>query len=215
MQDFCRTEERCQSLRTVHEVFGELCLAISEVGLGLIGGGYINFCSILLLLLLSLHNLGLPRIVCLPSNVLIGRHSSPLQHYMENGQVAQEEQSAEVEEDCDENEHLELDKKYRFIDTFVGFNRWCCRCEQIVDYEDVRDVVDQGKEENGYDESEEELVVSLADAIIEPAAMMIEVVDAAIAGSTVLRCVVHMRFANVTFELEASTVEILSKKAKQ
>ena len=45
---------------------------------------------ILLFIGLLFDDFRLPCIVCFPSDVLISGHTSPLQHYMEQGQVAEE-----------------------------------------------------------------------------------------------------------------------------
>ena len=60
---------------------------------------------------LLLNDFRSPRVVRLPTDVLVCRHSAPLQHYMKVGQMTQEEQGAEVEEAGDADDDLELDEQ--------------------------------------------------------------------------------------------------------
>ena len=47
-------------------------------------------------------------VVCFPTDILIGGHTSPLQHDVEVGEVAEEEQGAQIEEAGDSNDNLEF-----------------------------------------------------------------------------------------------------------
>ena len=50
-------------------------------------------------------------------------------------------------------------------------------------------------------ESDEPLVVALADAVVQPRAVMVEVLHAFIASATVLRTVAHVMFAYLTLNV--------------
>lgn len=62
---------------------------------------------------------------------------------------------------------------------------------------------------DGNEEDEERLVVVVADAIVEPDAVMVELLSAPLASAAVLRVLFDIRVAVVAVELESAVVELL------
>jgi hypothetical protein len=73
----------------------------------------------------------------------------------------------------------------------------------VVHDKDVGDVVDESQEEDQHDQSEELLVVGLAYTVVQPPAVVIKVVHAAVARAAMFCRLGHMCLTNVTFELVA------------
>ena len=59
----------------------------------------------------------------------------------------------------------------------------------------------ESNEKDHYDQAEEELVVSFSDAIVEPPAVMVKVINTPVASATMLRSLTDMSLANVAFVL--------------
>ena len=59
----------------------------------------------------------------------------------------------------------------------------------------------ESNEKDHYDQAEEELVVSFSDAIVEPAAVMVKVINTPVASATMLRSLTDVCLANVAFVL--------------
>ena len=68
---------------------------------------------------------------------------------------------------------------------------------------------DSHDKEETYD-PEEVLVVLLANAVIEPATVMIEPTDASVALAAVLCLVLHVRFTHLAVKLKWRVVKVLS-----
>ena len=124
--------------------------------------------------------------------------------------MTQEEQGTQVEEAGDADDDLELDEEGRLERVLVRFDGRIGRCGQVVDYKDVGQIVHQRQEEDHHDQAEEKNVVGLANAIVQPAAVMVEAIDASITGTAVLGCIADMRLANVTLVLIFRAVKITS-----
>ena len=90
----------------------------------------------------------------------------------------------------------------------MRLHSWVRGRRQIVDHKAVRDVVHQRHEEHQHYQSEEEFVVRTSNAVVEPAAVVVEFVDAAVAASAMLRSVVHVRLADLTLKLIIAPVEM-------
>lgn len=73
--------------------------------------------------------------------------------------------------------------------------------KDICQDECISQIVHQGHQEGSNNQPEKMLVISATNAIIDPFAMMIKLVNAPVASSTVLGRVEHMRIANLTHEL--------------
>ena len=157
--------------------------------------------QLLFFLIFALNDLGFARDVFLPTDVLESGHASTLQHDMEVSQMPKEKERAQVEKARNKDEDLELDQEDGLVDTLVRFNGRSSRCKKIVDNENVCDVVYERKEKDIDYQTEKEVVVSLSDAVVQPAAVVVKVINAAIAGSTVLCRVENMRLANITLVL--------------
>ena len=59
----------------------------------------------------------------------------------------------------------------------------------------------EGQQEHHHDQTKEEMVISLANAIVQPSTMMIETIYTSITGTAVLRCIGDMCPANIAFVL--------------
>ena len=59
----------------------------------------------------------------------------------------------------------------------------------------------ESNEKDHYDQAEEELVVSFSDAIVEPPAVMVKVINTPVASAAMLRSLTDMSLANVAFVL--------------
>lgn len=59
----------------------------------------------------------------------------------------------------------------------------------------------ESNEKDHYDQAEEELVVSFSDAIVEPTAVMVKVINTPVASAAMLRSLTDMSFANVALVL--------------
>ena len=126
---------------------------------------------------------------------------------MEVCQVTQEQQCREVKEARDADQYLEFDKQYCLVGIFLTFNGRFRLCRQIVEHKDVGNIMRQGQQEDHNDQSEEKNVVRFAHTIVQPSAVVVEFVDAAIARTTVLGCGMYMSFTNVAFELVVGSVK--------
>lgn len=93
----------------------------------------------------------------------------------------------------------------------MGFDGGAGSRGQVVHDEDIGQVVHQGEAEDHDDQAEEELVVSPADAVIEPAAVVVELVDTSVACAAVLGSVGDMRLANLALVLVLRAVEDAAK----
>ena len=61
--------------------------------------------------------------------------------------------------------------------------------------------MDESHDEDKYDQSEEQLVVCLANTVVQPAAVVIKIVNASIASTTMFGSLGHMRLTNITFKV--------------
>ena len=59
----------------------------------------------------------------------------------------------------------------------------------------------ESNEKDHYDQAEEELVVSFSDAIVEPPAVMVKVINTPVASAAMLRSLTDVCLANVAFVL--------------
>ena len=86
---------------------------------------------------------------------------------------------------------------------------WFCLCIQVVDDSDVGQIMQESNEKDHYDQAEEELVISFTDAIVEPSAVMVKVINTPVASAAMLRSLTDMCLANIAFVLIIWTIEYL------
>ena len=77
-------------------------------------------------------------------------------------------------------------------------------------YDDaIGQVVHQTHQEHKDDQPEKEMVVCRADTVVQPLAVVIKLVYAPIAGTTVLGCLLYGRVADLTLEIKLARIKML------
>ena len=82
--------------------------------------------------------------------------------------------------------------------------------DEVVQHKTIRYVVHQRHQEDKDYEPEKESVVGPTDTIVYPTTVVVELIDAPVAGATVLGSLTDVRLAYVTLELVVSPVEYFS-----
>ena len=144
------------------------------------------------------------------ADILVGGHAFSDQHYMEARQVSQEYQSAQIEEACNTDKDLKLNKQDSLIECVMTFLRRYRSRGQIVQHKAIGHIVHQAHEEHAYDQSEEQKVVLFTDTVVEPDAVVIEFVHTTIAFATVLGCIGHCCLANIALKVIICAVKFKS-----
>ena len=77
----------------------------------------------------------------------------------------------------------------------------------MIDHDSVCDIVHQGHQEDQDDQSKEKNVVCFSDAVVKPSAVMIKAIDAAVAGTAMLRTIRYVCVADFALEIVIRAVE--------
>ena len=135
------------------------------------------------LVFLALDYFRLARDVSFPSDVLICSHASPLKPDMQVCQVAEEEQSTEVEEACDADDDLEFNQESALVDLLLRLNRGCRLCGQVVYNEAIGHIVHKRHQKDKTNQSEEQVVIGLANTVIQPATVVIKIIHTSVTSA--------------------------------
>jgi len=134
---------------------------------------------------------------------------------MENGQVTQENAHAHVEDASDKQHDFELEEHDGAVQATVRLFDFRRLDVEVVKHGNVGQDVHQAHQKGQDDQLEEVIVVCFADAIIEPATVMVEVVDAPVARAAMLSSICDTSLTDLAFVLVSCLVELLAKIGKE
>ena len=134
---------------------------------------------------------------------------------MQTDQVPQEQQSQQVEETGDAKEHLELFEEDALVHGDVTLLELLCFLGEVIHDYHVGDVVHQTHQEDKHYQDEKVPVILLANAVIQPSAVVVEAFDASVASATMLGTLGNVGLTDFTFELVSTLVKFLATGVKK
>lgn len=126
--------------------------------------------------------------------------------------MAKEQNGAKVKEDGDPQYNRVTHTHVIFVKLFRWHQHIYKPCVRGHQNSHIEACMQKGKWENCYYQSEEVDVVSASDTVIEPFAVMIEIIDTSIALATVLSCVTDICLADFAIKSQSLGIKDLATR---